>query len=404
MPVFHYKALSADGASLEGEMEAVSSNAVINRLNELGHLPIAAELVAARPNGQTRRSLWRRDVSKARLGLMTRELSRLIRAGVPLERSLEILAGVAEARDIGLLLNNLLNGIRGGMTLASAMEAHGRPFDRLYVNMIRAGESGGALDEVLTGLSDYMERSRALTADVISALTYPLILVSVSILSIALLLTFVVPQFEALFEGAGAALPLATQIVIALSRWFQEFWWTPLTVLLAVALLGPRIVRQPGPRLVWHGFLLALPIFGLLIRKLEVARFCRTLGTLLTNGVAMLEALSVVGETLGNAVIAKAVAAIVDSLKAGESLSAPLARVDVFPRIVVDMLRVGEEAGNLESMLIEIADIYDQEVQQSIKTILALLEPMMILTLGLMVGGIIISIFLAILSVNELAF
>ncbi len=404
MPVFHYKALSADGASLEGEMEAVSSNAVINRLNELGHLPIAAELVAARPNGKARGSLWRRGVSNARLGLMTRELSHLIRAGVPLERSLEILAGVAEARDIGLLLNNLLNGIRGGMTLAGAMDAHGRPFDRLYVNMIRAGETGGALDEVLTGLSDYMERSRALTAEVISALTYPVILVSVSILSIALLLTFVVPQFEALFEGAGAALPLATQIVIALSRWFQEFWWTPLTALLAVALLGPRIVRRPGPRLVWHGFVLSLPIFGLLIRKLEVARFCRTLGTLLANGVAMLDALSVVGETLGNAVIAKAVAAIVDSLKAGESLSAPLARVDVFPRIVVDMLRVGEEAGNLEAMLIEIADIYDQEVQQSIKTILALLEPMMILTLGLMVGGIIISIFLAILSVNELAF
>lgn len=405
MPVFHYTALSADGAPLEGDMEAVNSDAVVNRLNELGHLPIGAELVSKTSRGGKTRGLpWRRRVTKAQLGLLTRELSRLISAGVPLERSLEILVGVAESSEVESLLNNVLNGIRGGMTLADAMDAHGRPFDRLYVNMIKAGEAGGALDDVLTGLSDYMARSRELSANILSALTYPMILLAVSALSISLLLTFVVPQFEALFEGAGAALPLSTRVVIELAQWFQEYWWSPLITLLAILVLGPRILRRPGARFVWDRFVLSIPKFGALIRKQEVVVFCRTLGTLLANGVAMLEALSVVGETLGNSVMAKSVHAITNSLKAGEGLASPLAAEGEFPRLMVDMVQVGEEAGNLESMLIEIAEIYDKEVQQSIKTMLALLEPIMILTLGVIIGGIIISIFVAILSVNELAF
>jgi general secretion pathway protein F len=405
VPMFHYTALSTDGAPLEGDMEAISSDAVINRLNELGHLPIRAEPISAiAGHGGAHKFPWRHGVNKVRLGLLTRELSRLISAGVPLERSLEILAGVAESKEVEMLLNNILNSIRGGMTLADAMNAHGRPFDRLYVNMIRAGEAGGALDDVLAGLSDYMSRSRELNANVVSALTYPIILLAVSVLSIALLLTFVVPQFEALFEGAGAALPLPTRIVIELARWFQEFWWFPLVVLLVLLVTGPRILRRSGPRLIWDRFILSLPKFGTLVRKREVIIFCRTLGTLLANGVSMLEALSVVGETHSNAVMAKSVRAIMNSLKAGEGLASPLATEDEFPRLMVDMVRVGEEAGNLDSMLIEIADIYDKEVQQSIKTMLALLEPIMILTLGVIIGGIIISIFVAILSVNELAF
>lgn len=405
MPIFRYKALTADGAPLEGEMEAISADAVINRLNALGHLPIGAEQVSTGSGGGTTRgSRWRRNVTNAQLGLLTRELSRLVGAGVPLERSLEILANVAETKEVAQLLDNVLNGIRGGMTLAGAMEAQGRPFNRLYVNLIRAGEAGNTLDQILAGLSDYMARSRELNANVVSALTYPAILLAVSALSIVLLLTLVVPQFEALFEGAGAALPLPTRVVIGIARWFQAYWWMPLTVLLIGLITIPRILRGKAARFAWDGFVLSLPKIGLLVRKVEVSRFCRTLGTLLANGVGMLSALSIVGETLGNTVVAKSVGSIASSLKAGEGLAAPLAEEGVFPVIAVNMVEVGQESGKLESMLIEIADIYDQEVQQSLKTLLTLLEPIMILTLGVFIGGIIVSIFLAILSLNELAF
>ena len=406
MSHFRYKAVSTSGEVIEGRMEAASEAAVIARLQGLGHLPVTAEpvdVVSDARQRPKRRALFSKSVSGKQLGIVTRELARLINAGVPLERSLEILIGVAGSEATEQLLNRILNEIRGGATLADAIEAQGPPFSRLYVNMIRAGEAGGALGVVLARLADYMARSQELRANVVSALIYPVALLAVSLLSLVTLMTLVVPRFQHLFDESGAALPVMTEVVVAVASWLQSYWWGLVVVLLAGFVLIPRLLRRPGPKLVWDRFVLAVPKVGDLVRKIEVSRFARTLGTLLTNGVPLLAALAIVKETLGNSVMAKSVGDTADSLKAGQGLASPLFEAGVFPNLAVHMVKVGEETGQLDVMLTDIADIYDEEVRNSLKNLLALLEPILILTLGVLMGGIVISILLAILSVNQLA-
>ncbi|MFZ1494769.1 MAG: type II secretion system F family protein [Candidatus Competibacter denitrificans] len=406
MPRYRYEAVDASGEVLRDDMEAPSQEAVIAQLRDGGVLPLS---VAEAKGGFLRSALGqplfskRRALSRKAVTLITQQLASLLSAGMPLDRALTILISVSEDEHTKPLLERVQEKVRGGSTLADALEAQG-VFSRFYLNMVRAGEAGGALETVLKRLTEFLERSQALRETVTSALIYPIILLSVAALSVIILLTFVVPQFQRLFADAGKALPLATQIVIAVGDGFRHYWWVGLIVIGLIVTVARQRLSQPENRLRWDRRLLRIPLLGDLIAKVETARLSRTLGTLLGNGVSLLNALTIVRETLSNRVLANALGEVSEHTKTGRGLAEPLLETGNFPKLAVQMIRVGEETGQLQEMLLQVADTYDNEVQTSVKRLLMLLEPALILGLGVIIAGIIMSILVAILSLNELAF
>ncbi|HYY16421.1 MAG TPA: type II secretion system F family protein [Gammaproteobacteria bacterium] len=407
MPLFRYKAVGADGKIAEGDLEARSQTAAIDRLQTMGYVPIRADEISA--TQADKRSLRRplfgsRQITQSRVAVLTQELATLLRAKLPLDRALELLIELSPNARVRQVVTQIREQVHDGATLSAAMETQKGVFSRLYLNMVRAGEAGGAVDSVLMRLAEYMERARELRDTVSSALIYPAILLGVAGLSVVVLLIFVVPQFQQMFEDAGQALPFATQVVISLGEALRGYWWLMLGVILAVAYYFRKQFAEPATRYRWDNRLLGVPLLGELIAKLEVARFSRTLGTLMINGVPLLTALGIVKETLTNQVLAQSMGNVAESLKQGHGLAQPLMEAPYFPKLAAHMIRVGEETGHLEEMLIQVADVYDKEVRSSIKRLLALLEPALILTLGLVIAAIIISILVAILSINELAF
>ncbi|KFI21543.1 type II secretion system F family protein [Nitrosococcus oceani] len=410
MAAFHYKASTSAGEILEGERRADDEASVVEWLHSQGYIPIRIEEGAAGGRGRSRRSAGKRlfgrkkTVRQNEVAVLTGELATLLRAGLPLDRAFSILMEIADEGPVKQLLSQLQEQVRGGSSLAEAMETQAETFSPLYISMIRAGEAGGALDVILGRLADFMERSKALKNAVTSALIYPAILVGVAGLSVIILLTFVVPQFQQLFEDAGKALPVATQIVIAAGNLLQNYWWALLLGFLAILLFMRHQLQIPERRYRWDGWLLRLPLVGDLIAKLEVARLSRTLNSLLLNGVPLLSALAIIKNTLNNQVMAEALSEVADALRQGHGMADPLLETALFPKMAVQMIKVGEETGQLEDMLGQVAEAYDLEVESTIKRLLALLEPVLILTLGVVIAGIIMSILVAILSVNELAF
>jgi len=406
LPQYRYKAVTPTGETQEGNMDGPTQSAVAERLQGLGLIPIRVEESFARaaataPNGPGFFSKNR--VTQEDVAVFTQEIATLLKAGLPLDRCLEILIGLSANESVRELMLQLREDVRGGAALSVAMEARQGVFTRFYLNMIRAGEAGGALDVVLQRLTEFMERSKELRDTVKSALIYPVILVGVSLLSVAILLMWVVPQFSQMFEESGKALPLPTQIVIAAGDGVRNYWW--LMVLLALGAYSwfKRQMREPASRYRWDQRVLKLPLIGDLVGKMEVARFSRTLGTLIGNGVTLVGALSIVKETLNNSVMSNALTGVVAQLKEGKGLGKPLMETALFPKLAVHLVMVGEETGKLQDMLIRIADIYDREVHSAVKRMLSLMEPVLILGLGLVIGGIIMSILVAILSVNDLA-
>ncbi|HUM90290.1 MAG: type II secretion system inner membrane protein GspF [Candidatus Competibacter sp.] len=406
MPRYRYEAVDAAGETLRDELEAPTPDAAVEQLRDRGLLPLSVnEAKGGLFRGGLGQPLFskRRALSRKAIGLFTQQLASLLGAGMPLDRALTILIGVAEDEQSKTLLERVQEKVRGGSALADALEAQGA-FSRFYLNMIRAGEAGGALETVLKRLNEFLERSQALRETVTSALIYPTILLTVAALSVIILLTFVVPQFERLFADAGKALPLATQIVIAIGNGFQHYWWAGLLVIGLIVMTVRRQLSQPENRARWDHWLLRLPLIGDLIAKVETARLSRTLGTLLGNGVSLLNALTIVRETLSNQVLAVALGEVAEHAKTGRGLAEPLLETGNFPKLAVQMIRVGEETGQLQEMLIQVADTYDGEVQTAVKRLLTLLEPVLILGLGVVIAAIIMSILVAILSLNELAF
>lgn len=404
MARFQYKAALYGGEVQTGEIEARDECAAVARIQEMGLIPIRVEsgtgLQAVTP--PARRLFVRRAMSQDQLGELTRELATLLKSGLPLDRALDILISMAAAPEIKSLLESLRDDVRGGAALSKAMEAHPCVFGRFYVGMIRAGEAGGMLGTVLTRISEFMERTKELRETVVSALIYPSILVMASVTSVLLLLVFVVPQFSQMFEQSGQALPLPTQIVIGTGEWLRQYWWgIPIGLWLIYRYFAAQMKRADRKQ-VWDGRLLRLPLIGDLLTKIEVARFARTLATLLTNGIPLLPALAIVRDTVSNSVVAASLDATGEQLKAGQGLSRPLLAAGIYPPLAIHMIGVGEETGRLDEMLGRIADVYDREVSLAVKRMLALLEPIMILGLGLIIGGIILSILLAILRVNSL--
>ena len=406
MPRYRYEAVDNAGEVLHDEIEAPTPEAAVERLRDQGLLPLSVkEAQGGFLRGGLGQPLFskRRALSRKSVTLLTQQLANLLHAGMPLDRALTILISVSEDEQSRTLLERVQEKVRGGSSLADALEAQSA-FSRFYLNMIRAGETGGALEVVLKRLTEFLERSQALRETVTSALIYPIILLSVSALSVIILLTFVVPQFQQLFADAGKALPLATQIVIAVGDGFRHYWWVgALALVLIVAALRQQL-SQPVSRARWDRWFLRLPLFGDLIAKVETARLSRTLGTLLGNGVSLLNALTIVRETLTNQVLATALGEVAEHVKTGRGLAEPLLEAGNFPKLAVQMIRVGEETGQLQEMLLQVADTYDGEVQTAVKRMLTLLEPALILGLGVIIAGIIMSILVAILSLNELAF
>jgi general secretion pathway protein F len=408
MPNFRYTAITASGETTTGLMEAPSEKALLEMLRRQGSLPMRAE-PADGPDGIFG-SLMRaeffggggklngQDVSDA-----TRELAVMLGAGQDLDRALRFLVDTTAKKHVRLILAQVRDAVRDGSAFATALQQHPRSFPKLYVGLIRAGEAGGMLAPTLERLADLLEKQRALRASVISSLIYPAILLIAGIGSIVLLLTQVLPQFVPMFEQAGAALPRPTQIVIGLGNFVTSYGLYVAALLVVAGVAAQQALQRPGPRLWWDRNLLRLPIIGRLAKEVLAARFARTLGTLLQNGVPLVAALGIVSDVIGNAAAEAAVRTATESAKGGAGLSRPMQQSGIFPIRTVYLLRLGEETAQLGGMSLRAAEIHEEQSRLGIERLTALLVPVLILTMGVAVAGIVSSLLLAMLSLNDLA-
>lgn len=403
MAIYQYKAISPTGESLQGQMEATSEAEVISRLQESGNLPLSAD-EAGQGISLNLGALFggQRKVSQRQIGDITSQLATLLSAGLPLDRALQVLADLAEGDVVERLVGALRDQVRGGTSLSEALESQHGVFSKLYVNMVRAGEAGGTLDQALERLADYLERSKALRDSVISALIYPVMLLTLAIASLFILLTYVVPQFMPIFEEMGGELPFITKIVLGAGEVLQSYWWAIVGVILLCIIFMQRQLAQTASRYVWDGRFLNMRGVGGLICKVEMARLSRTVGTLLVNGVPLLAALSIGKRVMGNTVLAEGVEQAAEEVKTGGSLARTLAANGHFPKLALQMISVGEETGKLDEMLVRVADAYDVEVKTTIDRLMALLVPLLTLGLAVLIATIVISILMAIMGVNDL--
>ena len=406
MAFFQYKAVTPAGEVQEGVLEASSSQAAVSRLQEMGFIPIRAEEAggakAASPQASQPSLFSRKTVSQQDIGVVTRELATLLKAGLPLDRSFEILINLAANRRIAELLGKIRNEVRGGTSLSKALDSQRGVFTRFYINMIRAGEAGGSLPTVLLRLAEYMERAKALRDNVTASLTYPAFLAVVSALAVVVLLGAVVPRFKPIFAGTGKAIPLMTQAVLWAGDAMRNYGWAMLVGLAILAFLARRHLQDPEVRFRFDRWLVTAPVIGTLFSRVEMARFARTLGTLLSNGVTLVAALNIVRETMNNAWLAEAIGNVARDLKEGRGLGRPMMETGRFPMLAVHMIMVGEETGRLDDMLMQVAETYDHEVEVAIRKTLALLQPVMIVLMAAVIGFIIIAILSAMLSVYDL--
>ena len=407
MALYAYRAVSTAGEVATGELDGASEADIVERLRDQGLMPVriapaTASVATAAARGERRSLFTPRRVTRDNVLALTRELATLLRAGLPLDRALQILIDLAPTPPVAALLQAIRDDVRGGKALSQSLDARREIFSRFYVNIVRAGEAGGALGVVLTRLAETMERNKDLRESVRSALIYPTILVCVAVASVMVLLVYVVPQFQQTFSQAGKALPLPTAVVIFLGNGLRHYWWAlGAFVVLSVSWLRRR-GRNPRVRRARDARWLRMPLLGDVLAKVEVARFARTLATLLGNGVTLLGALSIVKETMGNVVLAGAIDGVIAKLREGKGFGRPLGETGVYPRLATQMILVGEESGRLEEMLGRVADVYDREVQVAIRRFLAVLEPVLILSLAVVVGGIVFSILLGVMGMSEL--
>lgn len=401
MALFEYKAVTPAGETLTGEMEAPSQDLVIARLQEMGNIPLSAREVGS---GFRLENLLRgrRNLNQREIGDLTQQLSTLLGAGLPLDRSLGILAELAENDRVKETVEKIRNHVREGGSLSDALEQRHGVFSRFYVNMVRAGEIGGSLDQTLARMAEYLERAKELKDGVVSALIYPILLVFLAIASLILLMVYVIPQFTPMFEDFGGDLPTLTRVVVGVGDVLQNFWWGLIAAVLLVVVWFRSQMRAPASRRAWDSRFLALRWVGDVIAKIETARLTRTTGTLLVNGVPLLSALSIAKNVMSNTVLAEDVAEAAKQVKTGSPLARALARNDHFPRLALQMVNVGEETGKLDEMLLKVADTYDREVKITIDRLMSLLVPVMTLGLALLIGVIVMSVLMAILSINEL--
>jgi len=395
MPVYTYRGTNRAGAAVSGEQSASNKADLINLLRRQ---QIKVSKLSEKGK-EFSLPTFKAGVNAKDLAVFTRQFSVMIDAGLPLVQCLEILAGQQENKTFESVLTTTRASVEGGTTLSAAMRQHEKVFDALYVNLVEAGEAGGILDTILQRLANYIEKNVKLKRAVKSALVYPVAVLLVAGGVITLLLWKVVPIFATLFLGLGVDLPLPTRIVIALSNFIGSiFGLMILVVFVAMAVALKLWHGTEQGRFILDGTLLKLPLVGILLRKIAVARFTRTLGTLISSGVPILEGLDITARTAGNAVIEKALGQVRKALEQGKNLADPLKETNVFPGMVTQMIGVGEQTGAMDAMLQKIADFYEEEVDAAVKDLLAALEPAMIVFLGVVVGGIVISMYLPLFS------
>lgn len=410
MALFAYKAVRADGSPVSAQIDAASEAAAIERLREqsLILLSIGPATAVALASAESGGSIFARlgasrRVSNKQIIAFTRDLANLVGAGLPLDRSFELLISLAETRPLALLLQDLRDRVRSGKALSQALAEHPRHFDRLFINMVRAGEASGTLGPVLARISEFQERSAELRSTVQSSLMYPVVLIGVAVVAVLVMIFFVVPKFETTFRQFGKALPPATENLLAFAHFLRSDGWMLLVGVAAGFVLVSSRLRQPAGQMAWHRRKLTLPILGQLFQKIEVARMARTLGTLLGNGVSLLPALTIVKETLDNRALAASLDGVLARLKEGQGFARPLMETGMFPKLAVHMVAVGEETGQLDRMLVKVADVYDSEVNVALKRALSLLEPVLIITMAVVVGGIIYALLSALLGLTDLS-
>jgi len=404
MTQYIYKAASLDGQTVEGFMDGRDEENIVQNLHQLGYIPIRIISTQEKKPSLRLSSFLPKRVGIKNLLTFTQELSTLISAGLPLDRSLSILGSLTENERLGEIVKDVLKRIEGGNSLAEALGNHPRIFPKLYVNMVKAGETGGFLEVILSRLAQYLQSTKEIRDYLISVMIYPLILTIVSGVSIAILMVFVIPRLAKIFSDVGQAIPLSTQIILSISHSVINYWWIGLGGIVMLY-LGLKIYKQDEERLLsWDKFKLRWVAVGDLIKKVEVARFSRTLGTLLQSGVSILPALNLVKEISQNRVISRSIAHVHDRLREGKAISKSLEEAEVFPPLAVHMIGVGEETGKLDEMLVKVAETYEENVRNSVKRFVSLLEPLIILIMGAVVGFIVISMLLAIFSINEIPF
>jgi general secretion pathway protein F len=406
MPWFEYRAARGDGAVVEGRSEAPDRRTLVRQLEAQGQVPLQiVERRAETPAAAAR--AWR--FGSARLtgkdvDYLTLELATLLRAALPLDRALDTMTRLAGKPARRELTENLAREIRSGASLSQAMERQDGVFDRFYVNMVRAGEASGALDLALERLAEFKQRARELRESIVSSLFYPAILIVLAIVAVAIMLAFVVPRFAEMFTEAGRELPWLTRVVVAVGSAVEHWWWLMLLAVVAFVFWARRQLSDPVSHERWDAQLLRLPLVGGLIRKIEAGRFTRTLGTLLRNGVSLPAAIDIAKEIIGNRVISRALAQVALRVRQGEPLSRALTEAAVLPPLTTQLLKVGEETGHLERMLEQLADIHEREVRTDIQRTLTLGEPVIILVIAALITVIILSIVLAVIETNNLAF
>lgn len=335
------------------------------------------------------------------LVIFARQMATLVAAGIPLVQSLEILAEQVEKEKFRSALLRMHSEVQSGKSLSEAMQMHQRIFSALFIHMVRAGEVSGRLEEILDRVAHYFEKTSHLQKKVHSALMYPSVVSIMAFLITFAMLSFVIPKFATIFEGLNAKLPVPTQILINISNFLAANWWWVLGAFVGLFFLFKRIIRTEAGRLVWDSFTLRMPVFGTIITKVAVSKFARTLATLVRSGVAILAALDIVTKTSGNARIERVIADLMASVKRGETIAGPLEKSRIFPNMVVRMIAIGEETGELEAMLTKVADFYDAQVDAAVAGLTSLIEPLIIGFLGVVIGGIVIALFLPILTMTQ---
>ncbi len=391
MPRFTYRGRAADGRSVQGELEAPDEDTVLSTLRRQGLLVTAIEPVAVRDVKVKRRELV----------VFTRQFSTMLGAGLPLVQTLATLAEQSP-EGLGEIAVDVRRQVEAGQSLSSALERFPKTFNRLYVALVRAGEVSGNLEVILDRLAVYLERADSLRRRVTNALTYPAVILSMVILLGMGFLVFIIPLFQGIYDNFGAQLPLPTQVVVALSTFFRDYWWILALVIAAVAFFVKFYGDTAEGRLRLDRWKLGAPVFGKLFIRVAVARFTRTLGTLVRSGVPIMDGLAITAATVGNRVLERAVLETRRAIGEGRTFAEPLAATEVFPPMVVAMIAVGERTGRLEEMLSRVAEFYDDEVEVAVANLSALLEPLLMIILGLVVGGLVVSMYLPIFQMPGL--
>ena len=406
MPKFRYVAVDQAGKRSNGVIEAASPTAVADRLHRQSYLLLRADEVGK--NGSLLEFLqsdlsFRRGLPRAMIAHFTRELSLMLQSGQDIDHALRFLVETSDSQRACRIIEALRDSVRGGKSLAASLAEHSGVFSRLYVSLVRAGEAGGKLADSLAHLADLLERESRLSTTIQSALIYPILLVSASIGTIVLLLTYVLPQFTPIFAQAGARLPTPTRVLIGIGDFVRDEGGLMLIVLLGLFFIAYRALREPQLRMAAERFVLRVPLAGPLIQRAQAARFTRTLGTLLRNGVGLVPALAISRDVLGNLLAAKLVDHAVSEVKAGTRLAAALNAGALFPVQTIHLLQLGEETGKLADMALRAADIHDEQVHNTVQRMVGLLVPIITMVMGLVVAGIVGSLLVAMLSLNDLA-